>query len=236
MDRPWDLRAGDLVAIRASALNVKGRSVPSSVNAFGSSIYELPATPTNLYHERDSATITIHWDRVFDRATATNTEFYEIYWDNGENMFQQLAQTTQSQYAVRNIVNSSLDYKFKVRAFNSCGSSPFSELLHVRSGAAPGQMDRVQTAQEGCNMRFSWSPHTAEGSATIVEYDIEVKNPETGVYHSLGNHCGQDVPSVTCLVPMTVLTESPYYLSNGDRVESRISAYNDYGWSEPSEP
>jgi hypothetical protein len=155
--QPWNLKDGDLVVIRASAMNVKGSGLASVVNTTGSTINENPDEPVNLYYERDSATITIHWDRVFDSASRSNSEFYELYWDNGGNMFQQLAQPTESPYAVRNIVNSSVDYKFKIRAFNSCGSSGFSEVLHVRSGAAPGQMDRLQTAQEGCNMRFTWS-------------------------------------------------------------------------------
>jgi hypothetical protein len=47
--------------------------------------------------------------------------------------------------------------------------------------------------------------------------------------------CGGYNFSETCLIDMDVLKSSPFNLDIGDRIEVRVTAFNDYGWSLPSD-
>lgn len=81
---------------------------------------------------------------------------------------------------------------------------------------------------------INWiAPH--DGSSTITEYLVEIANADKSAFFEDTVACGGADPSLTqCLIPMTSLTEHPFYLLFNELIYARVSAKNIYGQNTPS--
>ena len=120
---------------------------------------------------KTSTTMIVSWDAVTGLA---NGQFsYELWWDQGNNnQFVQLTETDRLTYTVFNI-NSSLSYRFKVRARTACGYGMFSNELGITFYDVPDQMQPVVITNEGCSARISWiAPN--DGGSDILRYRLYI--------------------------------------------------------------
>jgi hypothetical protein len=95
-------------------------------------------------------------------------------------------------------------------------------------------MATVSTAIESAAgaVTITWL-QPADGSDTITAYLVEIKD-SSGAWQAENTYCdGTDsavISALTCTVPMSALTASPYSLAFDALVEVRASARNSYGW------
>lgn len=121
----------------------------------------------------------------------------------------QLTETDRLTYTVPGI-NSSLSYRFKVRARTACGYGMFSNELGITFYDVPDQMLPVVVSSEGCNARISWI-EPANGGSQILRYRLYIQAHNSYSFVELDTLCptdpqftGEALPS-TCLVPMSSL-------------------------------
>lgn len=82
------------------------------------------------------------------------------------------------------------------------------------------------------SVRFSWSPATSDGSATITSYTVKFLQQDGSTY-STSNECDGSssiiINNLYCDVPMTVFLASPFSLSKGDLIKAVVLATNEIG-------
>lgn len=97
-------------------------------------------------------------------------------------------------------------------------------------------MDPIITENVGTNIVVKWhKPY--DNSATITKYRIVFRNQLSQLLPIL-THCdGADptiISTLSCTIPMTVFNTHPFFLSIGDLIAGQAEAYNNIGYSNPS--
>jgi hypothetical protein len=59
----------------------------------------------------------------------------------------------------------------------------------------------------------------------IIDYSVEVRGKGTNSFFKI-EMCGRKPEDVTCNVPLSILTQKPFNLKNGDQIIVRVSARN----------
>ena len=95
-------------------------------------------------------------------------------------------------------------------------------------------MDPVETVEDGCGVKFMWTPPGDNGGAVITGYVLTMKT-KLGQFTAISD-CGHQGDSSECTVDMETLSGAPYYFRQGDELQDRvkISATNRAGISIPS--
>jgi len=95
----------------------------------------------------------------------------------------------------------------------------------------------ASTSSVGSNVVVTWPYTTDEGGVMVSKYRIKFKT-STGTYQETLTYCdGSDpfvIADMSCTVPMSIFTTSPFSLSVGDLIEVVVEAYNSVGYSTPS--
>lgn len=129
-------------------------------------------------------------------------------------------------------------YEFKYRAKNALGTSPWSDVTSIYAWAVPEQMDTAVTVNEGSNVKVTWKQPAGDGGSRITAFRVKVKDNE-GEFIEETSMCDGSNESIyetmTCMIPMTIFTSSPWYLSVGASIVVAVEAINVKGYSDPSE-
>lgn len=80
----------------------------------------------------------------------------------------------------------------------------------------PDTPNAVVTANSDDDVTFTWAAPSDNGGLSITKYMLKIKGSD-GSYTEDSTNCAE-ANHLTCTVPMTVLTASPYSLSEGDLI------------------
>ena len=102
----------------------------------------------------------------------------------------------------------------------------------------PDQIAAVSTVNVGENVQISWDMSPNSRYSDVVEYQVKVRRSDGSFI--LHPECDGTDPAViaarTCLVSMSSLVVADFNLVQADEIQATISALNQIGFSEPSEP
>lgn len=91
---------------------------------------------------------------------------------------------------------------------------------------------------EGQDVKVTWTKPPGDGGSRVSAYRIKVKDKEGSFVEETSMCDGTDesiYETMTCMIPMTVFTTSPWYLAVGASIIVSVEAYNAKGYSIPSE-
>jgi hypothetical protein len=112
-----------------------------------------------------------------------------------------------------------------LRADNALGWGAYSSITTMTPQASPSQMSAVTTTVVGSNVQISWSLPTSNG-ASVTAYKIVIAQTGGSIYTETTVYCDgtdpQIISDLQCLVPMTVLSSSPYSLAYGALVIAKV--------------
>jgi hypothetical protein len=203
------------------AANINGFGPFSQANTSGALVEYPPiqmTAPTSGLNTNEQQ-IEVDWTALTGSATggATITS-YNLQYDSGSNgvswsdvvgaipTFTGLSTVLSSQIAP------GVTYQFKVRAANVHGYGAFSSIVSIKAAQTPSKMSSPVTSVDSVTgkLQISWNaPH--DGSQTISSYLIEIADSMTSSWNQDSTNCpGSDPSSLSCLVPMNVLTAAPY--------------------------
>lgn len=118
------------------------------------------------------------------------------------------------------------------------GYSAYSNVATILAAMTPDTPDMPQTVTIGSQITISWAQVSSNGKA-ILGYKVEIRAHD-GTYHYELNYCdGSDLDVMTarsCTLPLSVLYAAPFNMVLGDHIYVKITAYNSYGDSFPSQP
>ena len=97
-------------------------------------------------------------------------------------------------------------------------------------------MSAPTTANSDTEVVITW-PEPNSNGADILEYLIEIQTDD-GDFIEEDTYCDGAANTVrslrTCSIPMTVLTDVPFSLTQGITIKARVSSKNAQGFSNPS--
>ena len=130
-------------------------------------------------------------------------------------------------------------YSFRYRVKNVQGWSPFSTELSAVAANPPSQPASVTTTNDGSSVKISWSaPY--HGGDSITAFTVLISQSDGIIFTADSTNCDGGSTSVLsnlyCLVPMTTLKASPYFLAEGSTVIATVKATNRAGDSATSSP
>ena len=132
-------------------------------------------------------------------------------------------------YDAPGLVISGTLYRIRVAAKNKYGLGPYSDVFSILAAEVPEAPAPVITVQNALNSRISWAAPHANG-ASILSYDIEIKDANAGMSFKESSNCSGDNPSLTyCLVTYQELRSNDYGLQIGQLIEVRVRAINEIG-------
>jgi hypothetical protein len=144
---PFSLLQGDLISVRASALNSNGWGAVSTTNTAGAYVMTAPTRMNDPVRDSDSSDsqIIVSWDALTaeaDTGGATVTS-YGLEWDSGTSgaTWSELAGHTVATLATSFTVTSGLTagggYLFRLRAENVYGWGPYSGETLIYAAGLP---------------------------------------------------------------------------------------------------
>jgi hypothetical protein len=123
-------------------------------------------------------------------------------------------------------------YRFRVRARNAFGWGDLSTYLAIKSATLPDRMIQPVTSIDATtgSLRISWLP-PHDGSDTITKYTVQImlKGQSIGQEVTQCDGIGSQLTTRTCLVPMSLLTSSPFNYVFDDLVTVRTTSTNFFG-------
>jgi hypothetical protein len=228
---PFLLRTGDNVKITASAVNERGEGLRSAHSTSGSVIKMLD-TPRSLgkptHYGKDSTGFTLAWSRVnvddtvevycgADMQTPTRVNINS--WATSS-----LSQTQRVEFAT-----GARSYNCYVTACNACGCSPRSETELITLTDVPVAPQVVVFNPTTCSVRVDWQLF-GNGGSPIEQLSIEIAK-RNWEWAEWTGRCG-NVGARSCAIDMDQLGESSIWgLKSGDRIQIRVKAKNENGWS-----
>ena len=96
----------------------------------------------------DINTIMVSWRPALGQQSGGSRVLgYQLAWDNGDPTANVLTNLIETQYNSfrKDHVDSTKQYRFKVRARNKCGFGPYSPLVGVDTKRGPDQMNPLLT-------------------------------------------------------------------------------------------
>lgn len=223
---------------RVAAYNERGWGATSAANSAGAQIQTEPSKMNSP--GRGSSTgvdqLEITWALLTspdDGYSAVTT--YALYWDAGTggatwtSLVGVASDYLLSYYLVTEGVAVGQPYQFKIQAENFWGWGAYSDVATVVAATTPEAVATPTTSIEPTagSISISWTAPGERGDA-ITSYTVEIEGATPGNWVAETANCGGST-ALSCTVPMSVVTASPYLLSQGDLVAVRVSAANSYG-------
>jgi hypothetical protein len=128
-------------------------------------------------------------------------------------------------------------YQFRYRLRNTYGWGAYSPVLVAVAANPPSTPTQPRSSNTGTSVQLNWAePYT--GGSAILELDIEILASDGSFFADLIYCNGVSDATVRaqayCVIPMSVLTASPFNLLQGDLVVARMLATNIVGSSDYS--
>lgn len=247
---PFSLVQGDLIAVRASALNSQGWGVASPTNSGGAYVMTAPTRMNDPVRDPDSSDsqIIVEWAALSgaaDTGGATVTS-YGLEWDagTGGSTWSELAGHTVATLATTFTVTSGLvagqGYLFRLRAENIYGWGPYSGQTLIYAAGLPTQPYQAVTTIVGTDVVISWS-EPENSAAPLIAYSVVILRAD-GTFGEELTHCDgagaavlATAPNLQCTIPLTTLRAAPFELPYGALVQARVMAQNANGWGSLSQ-
>lgn len=178
--------AGGEYRVRCRAINLNGDSeIPSDWSSFSGSVKAVPSTPDKITVCKavSETAVYLEWSSV------SSADTYDIEYTTEKRYFDGSDQTTsitgiEFNHYEKTGLESGDEYFFRVRAVNSNGASPWSEIKSVIIGkkpAAPTTWSSTTRAITGESITLYWVHNSEDNSSqTYAELELTV-NGETEV-------------------------------------------------------
>lgn len=176
--------AGGEYRVRCRAINLNvSAEIPSDWSAFSSTLKAVPSTPDaiTVCRAASETSVYLEWTQV------NSADTYDIEYATEKRYFDGSDQTStvtgiEFNHYEKTGLESGDEYFFRVRAVNSNGASPWSEIKSVVIGkapAAPTTWSSTTTAITGEDVTLYWV-HNAEDNSTQTYAELEITvNGET---------------------------------------------------------
>ena len=172
---------------------------------------------------------------------------YNLEWDKGTDDWEEISGGSSDSLVLTHIITDGIteggSYNFRYRVKNVFGFpdevdggwSIYSDDTKITAISIPDQMSAPTTANSGTDVVITW-PEPNSNGADITEYLIEVQTND-GDFVEEDTFCDGAANVVregrTCSIPMSVLTDVPYSLTQGITIKARVSSINAQGFSNP---
>lgn len=242
---PYSLVKLDLIKAKVRARNVRGWSELSLANTAGATVKTEPeqmGVPVNG-PLTDEYRIDVSWSALSTPLNGdSDITSYNLQYDNGTQGFiwysivGEKPSRTDLSYRVTTGVVPGRIYGFRVRARNAFGWGDFSSYITLKTAVAPYQMMAPSTSIDEAtgNVKIAWF-QPADGSDPITKYSIEIMYKGQNVGEESASYCdGSQLATRTCIIPLSVLTASPFNYVFDDIVRVRATSTNSFGtgqWS-----
>lgn len=129
-----------------------------------------------------------------------------------------------------------LPYFFRYSAKNVHGYSEPSNVFYSLMATAPDQIQPsvTRTVNDGINVVISWDASPNDRGSAVFAYRILIHS-KNAVGIEQEQYCkGSEqtiVDSLSCSVPISVLTTDPYFLEEGDIIVAQVEALNSIDYS-----
>jgi hypothetical protein len=160
---------------------------------------------------------------------------YNVEWDAGAadgnwvSLIGYGADSSATTYTVTSGVSPGIDFLFRVRAKNMWGWGDYSAITTATPSALPDQMATVTTAVEATAgaVVLAWvAPN--DNSSPLTAYKIEFLSQDGTTWSEALATCdGSDatvMAALTCTIPMSTFTASPFSLPLSALIQVRASA------------
>lgn len=245
---PFSLAHDALIVFRMSASNQIGwQPTPSSTTTGEVRVQTTPlGTPDALILDAtgtNETQITVQMTAIADTDSAKNggspITSYSLEWDWGTSGAGYIAVTGYASDSLQLVytatgLTAGAAYQFRYRLRNTYGWGTYSSVLVAYAADPPETPAQPTSVNTGTSVRLDWIEPYNGGSA-ILELDIEIR-ATGGTFYAEAIYCN-GVSDATvrsqsyCVIPMSVLTASPFSLVQGDAVIARMRATNVVGSS-----
>jgi hypothetical protein len=226
---PFFLKTGEDINIHATAVNEAGESEQSHAE---SRLIKMLDTPRSLnkpsHYGKDTTGFTLAWSRVksddeiqvfcgADNQTPTRI-------NTNSRATSSLSQNQRIEFAP-----GARSYKCFVISCNDCGCSSASETEVITLTDVPIAPQVVVFNPTTCSVRVDWQLF-GNGGSPIDQLSIEIAK-RNWEWAEWTGRCG-NVGANSCVIDMDQLGEfSTWGLKSGDRIQIRVKAANENGWS-----
>ena len=226
-----NLTTGKIYEIQITAMNQVGESKASPPSDQFSAVVKKklpPSPPTNLHPVSTTPdTITIAWSPPESDNGAAVTSYIVKKKRNGRKAWQDVAETAELTIPVPDLVENS-SYDFSVQAVNQYGASEpvVIEDIYAKFSfkvpSAPGQPQVTEVTDTTATVE--WTAPEDDGGNPITGFDVYMKSKKSTTWRK---------------VTKTRTTVTRFIFENLEReveYETKITAWNQAGESEPSKP
>ena len=105
--------------------------------------------------------------------TALENVVYELFWQPDPTKEFTLLATSRSTSYTLNTLQTGGGYRFKLRAKNSCGYGPFSQMLDIHMPTVPFKPP-LEAYKEKCGLVLAWQMPDS-GGVPVEQYKVEVR-------------------------------------------------------------
>jgi hypothetical protein len=128
---------------------------------------------------------------------------------------------------------------FRYRVSNTYGWGSYSDLLTAVAASPPETPIQPTTANTGTSIQVSWS-NPYNGGSPITSLSVEIRTSDGVSFSTEPLYCNAELDTTImdrgyCVIPMSILTATPFSLSQADLVIARMSASNVVGASSYSD-
>jgi len=227
---PFFLRTGDAIKVRTSAVNSAGESEMSDFETHTNTIKMLD-TPRVLNkptsYGKDASGFTLAWTRlnVDDQVQVYCGADNQTPGRMSFNSFStQLSQSTRISFE-----QGTRKYSCFIVSCNDCGCSEASEVEVVTLTDVPATPQITVFSPTPCSVQVNWQLGQ-NGGSQIDQIAIEIAERNWDWTEWVGA-CG-NVGGSSCRIEMDDLGQfSQWGLLHGDRIQIRVRAHNENGWS-----
>jgi hypothetical protein len=165
---------------------------------------------------------------------------YHLQWDNHTNgttwsdLVGASPDSTALTYTKSAGVAAATTYQFRVRARNVHGWGAYSDAVSIGATGVPHQMAAVVTSIDAATggVKIAWTA-AGTGGLAVDAYLIEIQNGASSTWTVDATNCNGGTAPIPanryCIVPVSVLTASPYSYAFDALVTARVSAHNAKG-------
>ena len=112
-EEPFSLRPGQLIVIRAEAVNENGKGDPSPLNKFGARMARLPSMSAPTLVSKTETSVQLSWSQLPAGADGKEPYTYEVLRAQGTGAFAKVGETAGSSLTVPDLTRGE-SYRFKV--------------------------------------------------------------------------------------------------------------------------
>lgn len=196
-----------------------------------------PDAPTTLAEnvaQRSATNIGLTWVKASEEGGTPVIDYQLWYRSQYTLTFTEVDANILTESYLMTALTTGVTYTFKVTARNSHGLSPYSTEVSVLCATSPSTPLSVQTTLSGANVIVSWTAQPANGTP-LTSYKVHFRQSDNS-YESETVYCDGETDSsilthAECTVPMTQLTIAPFLLVQGDSIDVKVIAVNQYGQS-----